>query len=252
MQHKQLGNSGLMVSALGLGTVKLGRNTRLRYPNEFNIPDRSAAIQLLNTAADLGINLLDTAPAYGESESRLGDILRGQREKWVLTTKVGENFDGSNSKFDFSAAAVTASVTRSLQRLRTDVLDIVLIHSNGEDVKILEDSGALECLQQLKGRGWIRAVGISHKTVAGGMRAIELGCDVIMATLNLAEQQQLEVIAAAAEAGCGVLVKKALASGHAGSASLAFASSCHGVSSVVVGTINPEHLSANAEVVERC
>jgi len=251
MQQRPLGNSGITVSALGLGTVKLGRNTSLRYPSAFTIPNRSEAAQLLDTAADLGINLLDTAPAYGSSEQLLGDILQGQREKWVLTTKVGESFDGSVSRFDFSAAAITASITRSLANLRTEVLDIVLIHSSGDDLAILEHSAALDCLQSLKAQGLIRAVGISHKTIAGGLRAIELGCDVIMATLNLAEQQQLAVIAAAQQAGCGVLVKKALASGHAGSASLAFASTCEGVSSVVVGTINPQHLRANAEVVER-
>jgi len=250
MHRNRLGSTDIEVSALGLGTVKFGRNQQLRYPHAFSIPDLPSARRLLDIAAGLGINLLDTAPAYGNCEARLGELLQDRREQWVIATKVGETFDGTSSRFDYSSGAVETSVEQSLKNLRTDVIDLVLIHSNGDDVEILEQSDALETLMRLKARGWIRALGISHKTAAGAERAIALGCDVIMATLNLAEQQQAPLISRAAEAGCGVLVKKALASGHAGSASLAYAASCEGVSSVVVGTINPEHLRANAEVVQ--
>ncbi len=89
--------------------------------------------------------------------------------------------------------------------------------------------------------------------MAGGERAIELGCDVIMATLNLNEQGEAGLIRRAGEEGVGVLVKKALASGHSGAESLRFAATAAGVSSVIVGTINPAHLEENARVVaEAC
>jgi aryl-alcohol dehydrogenase-like predicted oxidoreductase len=250
VEIRTLGNSGIRVSVLGLGTVKLGRDQGLNYPHKFAIPDLKSARRLIDTASELGINLLDTAPAYGTSETRLGAVIIGQRRKWVLTTKVGETFRSGQSEHRFDPNFVRASIGRSLENLRTDYLDVVLIHSNGEDVAILTDSGALECLQDLKRRGIIRAIGISHKTLEGAERAIDLGCDVIMASLSLEAPEQQPVIARAAAQGCGVLVKKALASGRAGLDSLQFAASSAGVSSVVVGTIDPEHLAANAAALE--
>lgn len=246
---RTLGNTGMSVSLLGLGTVKLGRNEGVKYPTAFELPDDQTATRLLDTARELGINLLDTAPAYGSSEARLGKLLLDRRNDWLLCSKVGETFENGASSYDFSPEAVRASVKASLQRLHTDHLDIVLIHSNGEDLKILDELGTLDCLNDLKARGWIRATGISHKTVAGGERAIELGCDVIMATLNLNEQSEADLIARAGRQGCGVLVKKALASGHSGTESLRFAAGAPGVSSVIVGTINTKHLRENAAAV---
>lgn len=237
------------VSLLGLGTVKLGRREGVRYPAPFELPDDSAAERLLDTARELGINLLDTAPAYGSSEERLGRLLRGRRNDWLISTKVGERFEAGESSYDFSPEAVRSSVKSSLQRLHTDRLDVVLIHSDGRDLHILDRLGTLESLIDLKSRGWIRAVGISHKTVAGADRAIALGVDVIMATLNLDETDEEPLVARAAAAGVGVLVKKALASGHAGTDSLRYAASRPGVSSVVVGTLNPEHLRDDARTV---
>jgi aryl-alcohol dehydrogenase-like predicted oxidoreductase len=248
MERRALGHTGLDVSLLGLGTVKLGRDTGVKYPRAFRIPDDDAARRLLDTASELGINLLDTAPAYGSSEARLGALLRGRRERWVLCTKVGEEFEDGRSWFDFSAEHTRASVLRSLDRLGTDTLDVVLIHSDGDDLARL-DGPAFEALQALKREGRVRAVGISHKTVAGARHALALGCDVIMATLNPAHTEEVDAIAEAGRRGCGVLIKKALASGHAGPASLTFAARQQGVSSIVVGTVDPAHLRANAAAV---
>ncbi len=251
LARRPLGNTGIEVSLLGLGTVKLGRREGVKYPQPFELPDDAAASHLLDTARELGINLLDTAPAYGSSEARLGRMLLDRRNDWLLATKVGETFEEGKSRFDFTPEAVRTSVKRSLQRLHTDHLDIVLIHSNGDDLEILDQLGTLDCLNDLKARGWIRATGISHKTVAGGERAIELGCDVIMATLNLDEQSEAGLIARAGREGVGVLVKKALASGHSGTDSLRYAASATGVSSVIVGTINPAHLQENVAAVSQ-
>ncbi len=246
---RDLGRTGMRVSLLGLGTVKLGRDSAVKYPHSFTVPDDDAARRLLDCATELGINLLDTAPAYGRSEARLGRLLQGRRDRWLVATKVGEEFHDGQSHFDFSARHTRTSVQRSLQRLGTDHLDLVLIHSDGNDLEILDHSGALETLLDLQAAGQVRAVGMSHKTEAGGRRALALGCDVIMATLNLDQRGELGLIAEAAAAGVGVLVKKALASGHAGPESLRFAAAQPGVSSVVVGTIDPAHLQANAAVV---
>ncbi|MEQ8858391.1 MAG: aldo/keto reductase [Pseudomonadales bacterium] len=249
MERRPLGSTGLTVSLLGLGTVKLGRTTGLKHPRPFQLPDSAAARRLLDCARDLGINLLDTAPAYGRSEERVGKLLGGTRDAWVLCTKVGEEFDAGRSHFDFSASHTRQSVERSLRRLRTERIDVVLIHSNGADLDILDRGDTLATLMRLQERGLIGAVGMSHKTAAGGRRALELGCDVIMATLNLDDLSEQALIAEAAALGRGVLVKKALASGHAGVESLRFVAAQPGVSSVVVGTIDPGHLRANAAAV---
>ncbi len=249
MDRRPLGSTGLTVSLLGLGTVKLGRNTDVKYPQPFQLPDDADARRLLDCARELGINLIDTAPAYGRSEERLGGLLAGTRDAWVLCTKVGEEFDGVRSSFDFSAEHTRQSVERSLRRLRTDRLDVVLIHSDGRDLDILDRGDTLAALLRLKERGLVGAVGMSHKTPAGGSRALALGCDVIMATLNRDHQEELGLIAEAASLGRGVLIKKALASGARGLDSLRFAAAQPGVSSLVVGTIDPDHLRANAAAV---
>ena len=249
MERRVLGRSGIETSLLGLGTVKFGRTQGLKYPQAFSLPTDAEARRLLNTARSLGVNLVDTAPAYGASEERLGKLLDGQRDEWVVATKVGEEFDGMGSNFNFTPEHIAMSVRRSLQRLRTDRLDVALIHSNGDDERIINGLGALDCLADLKAQGLIRAIGLSHKSVAGGQAALAAGADVIMATLNPAYFDEVDLIAEAQALGCGVLVKKALNSGRAEPASLNCVADHPGVSSIVVGTLNPEHLAENARAL---
>jgi aryl-alcohol dehydrogenase-like predicted oxidoreductase len=247
MELRPLGTTGMDVAPLSLGTVKFGRSAGLKYAA--HIPTDSQARELLHVARDLGINLLDTAPAYGHSEERLGELLVGARSQWLISTKVGEEFDGERSHYDFSPEAVELSVARSLERLRTDYLDIVLIHSDGSDERILAELGTLEALQALRDKGFIRAVGISHKSVEGARAALEKGADVIMATLNRENMEDAEVVAQAAQQGCGVLIKKALASGRGTSADLAYIANQPGVHTIVIGTTSPAHLRANAAAI---
>jgi len=255
LARRQLGSTGIEVSCLGLGTVKFGRNQDVKYPQGFALPEDSEVLHLLEQARDLGINLLDTAPAYGSSEQRLGRLLRN-RDDWVIATKVGEEFLSGKSFFNFDAAHVRTSIERSLRHLNTDFLDLVLIHSDGNDLAILESSDCLEVLEKMKAKGLIRAIGMSTKTVDGGKRAVEL-TDAVMVTYNPANTDEASVIDYAAEKQKAVLVKKALNSGHLkgnghgdAAADLAFALNRNGVSSVIVGTINPGHLSNNVAAAE--
>ncbi len=249
---RPLGNTGLTVSPLGLGTVKLGRNRGVKYPDGFRIPDDYEARDLLQLARELGINLLDTAPAYGVSEERLGPLLRGQRDAWVLCTKVGEEFDGEHSRFDFSAAHTRYSVERSLKRLCTDRLDLVLVHSDGNDLAVLEDTEVYRTLAELKREGKILAYGFSGKTAEGGLRALQTG-DCAMVTYNLDDRREEPVIDYAAVRHKGILIKKALASGHAClkdgldpvRRSFELLLRHPGVSSAIIGTINPKHMTEN-------
>ena len=256
--HRPLGRTGLTVSPLGLGTVKLGRDQGVKYPNGFSIPDDAAARALLDQARELGINLLDTAPAYGISEERLGPLLRGQRDQWVIVSKVGEEFDNGQSRHDFSAEHTRRSVERSLQRLETEVIDLVLVHSDGNDLAILTDSEVYQTLAALKAEGKIRGFGFSGKTVEGGLKALEQG-DCAMVTYNLNEQAERAVIDYAAAHGKAILVKKALASGHVClepgvdpvRASFELLFGHPGVASAIVGTINPLHLAHNVATVAK-
>jgi aryl-alcohol dehydrogenase-like predicted oxidoreductase len=257
----------MLVSPIGLGTVKLGRNSGVKYPHPFDLPSDQAVLELLSAASNAGINLLDTAPAYGEAETRLGHLFAGSRDEWVLSTKAGEEFQENESRYDFSAAALIRSLERSLSRLRTDRVEVLLLHSDGliELDPILDESR--HALERLRDVGKTRAIGISTKTPAGGLRALEWA-DVVMLTLNPSATDDLPVIEAARQRGVGVLIKKALISGHVANPTqtstpyplhtrqpepspsaqecLRFSLTVPGVSSVIVGTANPSHLSQNS------
>lgn len=262
MEQRLLGRTGISVSLVGLGTVKLGRASGVKYPTPVQIPGDDAAAALLAAAADLGITLLDTAPAYGPSEERLGKLLSGQRDRWTICTKVGESFDGAASHFDFSPAAVRESVERSLRRLRTERVDIVLLHSDG----IIESSPAREetllALLRARDAGLVRAVGASTKTLDGAAWWASHADVLMLAPPDLGGRSTSDAEARrafdlAAASGCGVLVKKALRSGHAAlgadpagaRAALRHAAGLPGVSSLIVGTTSIDHLSENARAL---
>lgn len=249
MTPRLLGKAGILISPIGLGTVKIGRNTGVKYPAAFDLPSDEQVVELLGCARELGINLIDTAPAYGTSEDRLGALLASvaPRDSWVICTKAGEEFEGGTSRFNFSPEAITRSAERSVLRLRTDFLDILLLHSDGECESRLDSLGVAQAMKRLCERGLVRAWGVSAKTEAGARWTID-HADVLMVEYSVAHAGTRALIDLAHTRGVGVLVKKALASGHATDpgAALRFALEPAGVSSVIVGTLSPEHLRANA------
>ncbi len=250
---RPLGDTDLTVSALGLGTVKFGRNQSMKYPAHFELPDDDTIRNLLAMARDHGINLIDTAPAYGSSETRLGELLTGPRTDWIIASKAGEQFDGQQSSFDFSPEHIRHSVHNSLKRLKTDYLDILLIHSDGNDQKIIEEDGVFDTLNTLKQAGLIRAGGMSTKTVAGGLKTLAQS-DIAMVTYYPGYTDEVSVLDAAAQHQKGIFIKKGLASGHLEHESdsadpittaMQFVLGHPGVSSLITGTINPQHLAHN-------
>ncbi len=258
-QRRAIAETGINVSPLGLGTVKLGRNTGVKYPHAFDLPDDKQALSLLAQAWDLGINLLDTAPAYGHSEQRLGQLLPKLNKEWIIATKVGETFnpDTAASHYQFDPAFIRLSIEQSLTRLQRDVLDIVLIHSNGDDRRIIEQEGALDVLNELKQEGLIRATGMSTKTVSGGILTLQ-NADIAMVMHHIAYQQELAVLDYAADHNKAIFIKKALASGHLTQNNeqglqhnLDFIYQHPAVTSVIMGTITPAHLSANCHAVNQ-
>ncbi len=257
MKTRELGQTGIQVSPLGLGTVKFGRDQQVKYPWSFTIPDDQAVLHLLSLSQELGINLLDTAPAYGNSEARLGQLLTN-RQDWVIVSKVGEAFIQGQSHFDFSAQATQATIENSLKKLKTDYLDIVLVHSDGDDQRVIEQEDVLETLHLLKQKGLIRAIGLSTKTTQGGLWTVE-NTDVIMATRNALDHTDDPVLDRALELNKGVVIKKGLQSGHADTKAggggikeaLGYVFSHRAVNCLIAGTINPEHLKENAQLVSQ-
>jgi aryl-alcohol dehydrogenase-like predicted oxidoreductase len=249
-----LGSTGLMTGPLGLGTVKWGRNQGLKHA-AFELPDDATCLRLLDGAEAAGATLLDVAPAYGMAEDRLGGLLSGRRDRFLLFSKTGEIFADGQSTWDFSAEHTRRSVEESLRRLRTDSLDGVLLHCPRADLEVIRETPALEILHELKAAGKLRSVGVSTMSVEGGLAAVPL-CDVLMVAWNTGFHEQQPVIEAAALAGKGILLKKVLSSGdlsgppppaHMSPAEfrLRSAMALPGHPVIIAGTISPGHFQEN-------
>jgi L-galactose dehydrogenase len=152
MEYASLGRTGLRVSKLGFGASPLG--------NEYGQMDPAEGERAVHCAVDLGINYFDVAPYYGRTlaETRLGAALEGRRDKIILATKCGRyDVDG----FDFSAERIRLSIEESLQRLRTDYLDVFLAHDVefASQTQIVEE--AIPAMRALELEGKARFIGIT-------------------------------------------------------------------------------------------
>ena len=176
---------------------------------------------------------------------RIGNSVAHRRNEFVLSTKVGETFTDGQSTFDFSAAGVRTSLERSLRNLKTDVLDLVFIHSNGNDQQILNETDTVETLQDFRSRGLIKAIGMSGKTVDGAMQALDWA-DALMVEYHIQDTNHSHVIAKAAAYGIAVFVKKGLASGKLpASEAIQFVLTNPNVTSLIIGGLNLDHFRDN-------
>src|SRR5690606_22827706 len=119
------------------------------------------------------------------------------RNAIVVSTKVGEQFEGGRSTFDFSEAGVRASISQSRSRLGGDALDLVFVHSNGDDLMIQRETDVVRTLQALREVGAIHAIGFSGKTVEGAQAALAWA-DAIMVEYHIDDRSHEPVIAEAA------------------------------------------------------
>lgn len=245
MTVRPLGNTGFNVGPIGFGAFKIGRNAKIKYPSAYELPDEAGVAKLLDGLVEMGICHFDTAPAYGLSEERIGNWLSQRDAEVLVSTKVGELFSGGESRYVFDELSVRASVANSLRLLRRDVLDLVMIHTPADDVPVVTQTPVVETLQKLRDAGDIRSIGLSGKTPAAAELALEWA-DVVMVEFNVEDQAHADVIEAAAERGIGVLVKKGLASGHLpASEAIPFVLKQRGVTSLVVGGLNLQHMADN-------
>ena len=242
---------GRAVSPIGFGAFKIGRTEGAKYPLPYDLPDFDQAARLLDGLLDLGIRYLDTAPAYGVSEERIGRAIGHRRAEFLLSTKVGETYDNGRSTFDFSERAVRESLDRSRARLRADTLDLVFVHAQHDDVDVLIHSDVVSTLRKKREEGVVAAIGLSGYTEPAFRLGLEWA-DALMIEYHPLDRSLEPVIAEAARRGVAVMVKKPLASGRLDpEQAIEFILSNPGVTSVVVGSLNLDHLAEAARIARR-
>jgi aryl-alcohol dehydrogenase-like predicted oxidoreductase len=214
MRYRSLGNSGLVVSVVGLGCNNFGRRL-----------DADATRAVVDAAIEAGITLLDTADSYGgagRSEEILGEVLAGRRDQVVLATKFGHrNVDmgyGPAAGAKGGRSYITRAVEKSLRRLRTDYIDLYQLHTPDPATPIEE---TLTALGELVTQGKVRYIGHSNfsgwQIAEAASAARELGTAAFISAQNqwslLERGSEAEVVPAAVHYGLGVLPYFPLANG---------------------------------------
>lgn len=214
MELRKLGRTGLMVSEIGLGALEIGRDWGIRVGDDYGRPDENEAIRVLNAALDAGITFVDTAPAYKLSEERIGKGISHRRREFVLATKVGErlNDDDPESIYDYSHDATLGFIEQSLRRMRTDVIDLIQIHS--APVEVIRNGETLSALKRAREQGKVRFIGMTG-SVEAAVEAVTAGeYDTVQVSYNMAEREaERELFPLVRKHGVGVIIKDGLARG---------------------------------------
>jgi aryl-alcohol dehydrogenase-like predicted oxidoreductase len=198
MEKRQLGKTDMRVSVLGFGGAEIG----------FQGATQETVAQLLKGALDAGLNVIDTGECYEGSEELIGKTVADRREDYYLFTKCGHP-RGAGTE-DWSPASLLASIERSLQRLRTDRLDLIQLHSCSESV--LRKGDAITALQTARDKGYARYLGYSGDSQAARY-AVECGAfDTLQTSINIADQEAIELtMPLAREKKMGVIAKRPVA-----------------------------------------
>lgn len=208
MKYRNLGKTGLRVSVVGLGTMV--------HAGHFGAMKDSESQSAIETALGLGVNFIDTSDAYGAgySETLLGNVLKGKRDKVILATKGGNVMVGPNrGKRIFEPDYISRVMDESLRRLQTDYIDLYQLHNPTVDV--IEGGAVWAALERAKQAGKIRHYGISINTMEEGIAAVKDGrAETIQVEYNLLAQEPRETIFPLAEkAGVGVIARVPLKRG---------------------------------------
>jgi hypothetical protein len=199
MEKRKFGRTNMEVSVLGFGGAEIGFNQN-QTQEEVN--------ELLNSALDAGLNVIDTAAAYKVSEELIGNAVSYRRADYYLLTKCGA-VDGF-TRFDWSKRGILHTVEESLRNLKTDYLDLVQLHSCDSDT--LRDGEAIEGLQRAREKGYTRYIGYSGDN-EDAKTAIEMGIfDSLQTSVSIADQSPIEtIIPMAVEKGLGIIAKRPIA-----------------------------------------
>lgn len=207
MEYRKLGQTGMVVSVVGLGTWQFGGE----WGKTFELAEVEA---IFDAARRLGINLIDTAECYGDhtAEALIGQAICKDRDYWIVATKFGHTFhnflDRTN---DFSAAGMVAQLEASLRALQTDWIDVYQVHGVSQETH--DDDELWAELAKQKHLGKIRAIGVSIRPdpMPLGRQLIET-VQVIHNRLNRGAEDA--ILPLARERELGVFARVPLASGY--------------------------------------
>jgi len=194
MEQRAYGTSGLTVSAIGFGAGHIG---------DVSLTEDEAG-RLLNALVDAGVTLFDTARSYGLSEERIGRHLAHRRHELVLSTKIGYGIDGYE---DWTGAIVAPAVDRALGMLRTDVIDIVHLHSCPLDV--LQRGDVVEALGRCVEQGKVRVAAYSGDNEPAEWAAASGRFGGVQTSINLFDQRAIDRLLPGA-GPLGVIAKRPL------------------------------------------
>ena len=269
MERRRLGRTDIAASVLGFGGSEIGYQ---------GVSARTVA-RLLGGALDAGLNVIDTAECYDDSESLIGKAIGARRRDVALFTKCGHA--GGWSSADWRRAPLLASIERSLKRLKTDYVDLIQLHSCS--LAELRKGECVEALEQARERGWARYIGYSGDGEAARY-AVESGrFDTLQTSVSVADQDAIErTVPLAIARGMGVIAKRPLANvawrynrkpaepyyqaywsrlrkldypflkeaaDTAVATALRFTLSVSGIHTAIVGTTRPERWQANAALL---
>lgn len=270
MEKRTLGKTGMEVSVLGFGGAEIGYQ---------GVPLERAQ-ELLNKALDAGLNVIDTAECYRISEELIGRAVGHRRKEYFLFTKCGHasGFDLP----DWDPKMLEQQIDRSLQRLQTDAVDLLQLHSCSKDV--LEKGDVIHVLEKARDAGKTRFIGYSGDG-EDAVYAVQSGrFDTLQTSINIADQEAIGLtLPMAQEKQMGVIAKRPIANAawktgtkpqdayhheywerlrkldyaflkedvtNAISIALRFTLACPGVATAIVGTSNPDRWAANARLLE--
>ena len=271
MEKRRLGKTDMDVSVLGFGGSEIG----------YEHASAETVSELLNSALDAGLNVIDTAECYYKSEELVGQTVSKRRKEFYLFTKCGHPH-GMESGANWSKDSIVKSIERSLDRLKTDRLDLVQLHSCSEST--LQKGEVIDALQTARERGHTRYIGYSGDSRAARF-AVECGAfDTLQTSISIADQEAIDLtLPLAQEKQMGVIAKRPIANaawktGHRPidsyhheywerlrklnydfldgdlakgiSIALRFSLSVPGVHTAIVGTKKPERWEQNAKLLE--
>jgi len=218
MDYRTLGRTGLKVSEVGFGAWAIGGPAKLGMREiGWGQTNDSESLRALKAAFDAGINFFDTADAYGNghSEELLGKAFSSERDKIIITSKGGNRTINGEWVKDFSSQWIEKAVEGSLGRLRTDYIDVYLLHSPRSPEQFQQATQSFDLLDKLKDAGKIRSWGISILPVKDGLTMIETGRgEVIQVVYNiLIREPERKLLPLATEHNIGIIARVPLASG---------------------------------------
>ena len=197
MNKMKLGKTGLDISRIGLGTWAIGGG-----PAFGNQDNKQASIETIRYALEKNINFLDTAPAYnfGNSESIVGEAIKGIRDKYIIITKCGITWEREGSFFNkvgerslfknLSKESIRLEVESSLKRLQTDYIDVYMTHWQSVEPFFTPISETVAVLNELKAEGKIKAIGAANVDINHVKEYLKYGqLDIVQAKYSVLDRQ---------------------------------------------------------------